>query len=149
MQLSQKCQYALRALLELRLRRGQGPVPIAQIADAQAIPARFLEQILAELKQAGFVESRRGVQGGYLLAAEASGITIGAVIRLVDGPFDPVKCLSGGEECRLAGEGTCAFFDLWRRARDAFSEVFDSTTIEDIAHDYEANRIQHVPDYTI
>lgn len=132
MNLSQKCQYALRGLFELARRVGQGPVPIAAIAQAQAIPGRFLELILAELKQTGYVESRRGARGGYMLSRDPGEVTVGEVIRFVDGPLNPVKCLGAGgsRECPLYGD--CAFLGLWERASRAVADVYDSTTLKEL-----------------
>jgi Rrf2 family protein len=112
MNLSQKCQYAMRALFELARRQQQGPVRIGQIAGAQAIPVRFLEVILNELKHAGYVESRRGVQGGYMLAVPAGALTVGEVIRFVDGPQTPVRCLEEGAGADCPLYGGCAFAGL-------------------------------------
>jgi len=131
MNLSQKCQYALRSLLELARRAGQGPVSVGEIASAQAIPPRFLELILGELKHAGFVESRRGIQGGYMLAVSPASLSVGDVIRLVDGPIAPVKCVGGREtDCPLYGN--CAFLSLWERATTAVEDVYDSTNFQDL-----------------
>ena len=85
MNLSQKCQYAVRAVLELARRYGQGPVAISQIAASQAIPQRFLENILNEIKPTGLIASRRGIQGGYQLAKDPAEVTVGEIIRLIDG----------------------------------------------------------------
>jgi Rrf2 family protein len=147
MSVSQKCQYALRALFELALRRGAGPVKIAEIAEAQEIPVRFLEVILSELKGGGFVQSRRGAAGGYQLARPPRRITVGELIRFVDGPVGPVECLDREGPGGCAFEGDCAFLGLWRRAHDALSEVYDETTIEDLVE--ESRRRKHVPSYSI
>ncbi len=147
MNLSQKCQYALRGLFELARKAGQGPVPISEIAQAQAIPNRFLELILAELKQAGYVESRRGVHGGYMLARDPGEVTVGEVIRFVDGPLNPVKCLGegGSRECPLYGR--CAFLGLWERASRAVADVYDSTTLKELVD--ENHSASETPDYCI
>ncbi len=147
MNLSQKCQYAIRALFELVKREGQGPVRIGQIAEAQAIPPRFLEVILNELKHAGYVESRRGVQGGYMLAVPGGTLTVGEVIRFVDGAQAPVRCLgeAGGADCPLYG--SCAFSDLWQRAAEAVAQVYDNTTLRDLVEQERAAR--GVPAYCI
>ena len=132
MNVSQKCQYALRAVFELSRRPAQGPVRTSEIAESQAIPTKFLELILRELKQGGFVESRRGKQGGYLLVGRPDRVTVGEIIRFVDGPVAPVRCVggSGRADCPLY-EG-CAFMGMWSRARDAVNEVFDNTTFQDL-----------------
>ena len=149
MNLSQKCQYALRGLFELSKRAGQGPVVIGEIAEAQAIPPRFLELILKELKQTGWVESYRGVRGGYALAIPARSLSIGDVIRFVEGPLSPVKCIAGatGRPCRLRGQ--CAFMGLWERAQRAVSEVYDSTTFQDLVDEEMASAAAYVPSYCI
>ena len=92
--ISQKAKYALRALLSLAKADGACPVQISDIAREQAIPKKFLEQILLEMKKERLVESRRGKQGGYLLARPAADITFGEVLRLIDGPLAPLPCLS-------------------------------------------------------
>lgn len=149
MNVSQKCQYALRAVFELASRAGQGPAKIAEIADTQAIPVRFLETILAELKRAGFVESRRGVQGGYLLAGAPNDLTTGQIIQFVDGPLSPVKCVTEGdvEKCPLYGK--CAFLDLWTRARDAVTEVYDSVTFQDLIDNDRIANASYASNYNI
>jgi Rrf2 family transcriptional regulator, cysteine metabolism repressor len=130
--LSQKCQYAVRAVLELSKRYGQGPISAAEIAASQAVPQRFLEIILNELKPTGLIESRRGVQGGFYLATPPGQITVGKIIRLVDGPLDPVRCteVQGGKDCPLLGH--CALVDLWRQAREAVEAVYDAVTFQDL-----------------
>ena len=89
MQVSQKCKYTLRALFELAKRQGDGPVSAAEIATAQALPPRFLELILHSLTKSGEVKSRRGIRGGYVLAVSPTAITVGDVVRLVDGSAAP------------------------------------------------------------
>lgn len=148
MSVSQKCQYALRAVFELAKRHGEGPVRSGEIADVQAIPPRFLELILGELRRAGFVESRRGVQGGYMLSVLPSLLAVGEIIRLVDGPLSPVKCIAGdGAGCPLFG--SCAFMGLWERARDAVSDVYDNTTFENLVNEEQVKSGEYVTNYCI
>jgi len=131
MNVSQKCQYAIRAVLELAKCKGKGPTAIGEIASRQAIPPRFLEIILNELKQAGFVESRRGVQGGYLLVGGPGDISVGQIIKFVDGPLDPVKCIAEkGTPCPL--KVGCSLIELWKRAKDAVENVYDSCSFQDL-----------------
>jgi Rrf2 family protein len=130
MRLSRKSQYALRAVHELALRGDQEPSRIADIAEAQGIPHRFLEAILNQLRQGGLVESRRGPGGGYLLAIPPEDLTVGQVIRCVEGPLGPVECVAEDASCP-AGR-SCAFRTMWQRARDAMLGVFDTTTLADI-----------------
>jgi Rrf2 family protein len=121
--------------MELSKLYGRGPVRISEIADKQAIPPRFLENILNELKSSGLVESRRGAQGGYLMAKDPSDITIGRIIRLIDGPLDPVKCIgeSGALCCKL--KGGCALIALWDRAKAVLEEIYDNTTFADLVEE--------------
>jgi Rrf2 family cysteine metabolism transcriptional repressor len=135
--LSQKCQYALRAIYEITLREDDWPIKSGEIAEAQAIPPRFLENILAQLKQGGFVDSRRGKQGGYMLADPEREITVGEIIRFVQGPLVPVHCMTEGPgECPLFGD--CPFHSMWERARKAVVEVYDTTTIRDMISEHRA-----------
>lgn len=128
--ISQKCQYALRALYELARRSTDTPTSIGEIAAAQAIPPRFLELILNDLRQGKLVNSQRGVQGGYMLARSPSEITVGDVVRLVEGPIEPVKCISGGDDCPFRNK--CPFMDMWLQGGQAMQSVFDSTTLQDL-----------------
>jgi len=135
--LSQKCQYALRAVYEIALREDDWPIKSGEIAEAQAIPPRFLENILAQLKQGGFVDSKRGKQGGYMLADTDREITVGEIIRFVQGPLVPVHCMiDGPAQCVLHGE--CPFHPMWERARQAMIEVYDTTTIRDLIREHQS-----------
>ncbi len=132
MQISQKCQYTLRALFELAKRRGDGPVNAAEIAKAQAIPPRFLELILNGLKNSGEVDSRRGINGGYILAISPDAISVGDIVRSVDGSSSPVRCAEERGEGHCALKGRCAFTGLWERAQQAIEQVYDATTLQDL-----------------
>lgn len=148
--LSQKCQYSLRAVFDLAANYGKGPIKIAQIAQRQAIPVRFLEVILSQLKQAGFVSSQRGPEGGYVLAQEPRDITVGDVIRFVEGPVGPVGCVAGQkaqEDCPLAGD--CVFLPMWEKVREAMTGVYDSTTFADLVEQDRERAREHVPSYVI
>ena len=135
MNLSQKCQYALRALFELAKCRDNGPVASRQIAEAQSIPPNFLELILKELRQVGWVDSTRGPNGGYALAVRPHKLSVGDVIRFIEGPLAPVKCMAG-QVGHCAMEDRCAFGGLWERAEAALSEVYDKTTFQDIVTEH-------------
>jgi len=149
MSVSQKCQYALRGVFELAKRHGEGPTSIREIARAQAIPSKFLELILTELRKGGFVESRRGVHGGYFLAGWPRAVSVGEIIRFIDGPVGPVQCIgrAKGGGCPLYGE--CAFTDMWAKARDAVSEVYDATTFQDLIDAQAAAADRYVASYCI
>ena len=146
MDISQKCQYGLRAVLELSLRIGQGPVKTGDIAKLQAIPLKFLEVILVELKHGGFVESRRGVNGGYLLVGKPSELTAGQIITFIDGPIMSVDCVDGGASSDCPQKNRCVFLDMWLQARDAVGRVYNGTTFQDLVEKYQ-NHLS--PDYCI
>ncbi len=149
MSVSRKCQYALRAIFELAKRHDQMPMRIADIAKAQAIPPKFLELILGQLRQGGFVASRRGRGGGYLLVAQPGDIPVGRIIRFIDGPMAPVACLADGNEADCPLRANCAFMAMWIKARDAVAAVYDETTFQDLL-DAEANdRKGRAGEYTI
>ena len=124
MNISVKGEYALQAIFDLAAQNSCEPIKIAEIAQRQKIPQKFLELILAGLKQAGFVESRRGAEGGYLLARAADSITVGEVLRFVEGPQS-----SKGRPRRKAGT---PFTDMWQQVDRAVSEVVDKTTFADL-----------------
>lgn len=149
MSVSQKCQYALRAMLELAKRHGRWPTTISEIARAQAIPAKFLQLILGELKHGGFVESRRGRAGGYLLVGRPTDVAVGKVMRFVDGPVAPVKCVAGDQEADCPLRPNCAFMGMWSDARDAVARVYDGTTLQDLVVAEAVARTQYVPSYCI
>ena len=131
MPVSRKCQYAVRAVFELAKRYGEGPVKIQQIATAQVIPLQFLEGILSELKQAGFLASLRGKRGGYSLSRHPSEITFGEVVRFVEGPLNPVDCVSEGTAaCPLAA--ACVFLPVWQEAEAAVAAIYDGITYQEL-----------------
>lgn len=136
--LSQKCQYALRAMYEITLRENDWPIKSSEIARAQAIPARFLENILAQLKQGGFIESKRGREGGYMLADPEREITVGEIIRFIQGPLVPVHCMIEGAagNCEFASD--CPFHSMWERARDAVLEIYDNTTLRSLIREHQS-----------
>ena len=149
MVVSQKCQYAVRAVFELSKRHGAGPVRIADVAEAQAIPVRFLEVILNQLKQGGFVLSQRGARGGYVLARPPEELTVGDIIRFIEGPLGPVECAMGGSRTACPLHDDCVFLPMWEKVRDAISGVYDETTFQSLV-EQDARRGQvYVPAYQI
>jgi Rrf2 family protein len=127
-----KNQYALRAIFELAKHRGKGPKKISEIAHAQAIPLRFLEVILGQLKGTGWVESKRGFYGGYLLKCSPRDITVGDILRFMQGnshQMDCVACVSK-RDCPFNGE--CAFAAIWNKVNEAMFKIYDETTIQNL-----------------
>ena len=132
MPISQRTQYAVRAVFELAKRIGAGATKISEIAEAQAIPQRFLENILSHLKGGGFVESARGKEGGYLLAREPKELTVGEILRFSEGSFSPVECTVRGKKDSCPMYGHCPFRSLWHKAELALEQVYDGTTFEEL-----------------
>ena len=124
MNISVKGEYALQAIFDLASRESGEPVKIANIAQRQKIPQKFLELILAGLKQGGFVELRRGAEGGYLLARPAESITVGEVLRFVEG--------AGEGKGRNRTKPDTPFSDMWQRVDSAVSGILDKTTFADL-----------------
>lgn len=149
MSVSSKCYYAIRAIYALAEHETGAPMKIAEIADREHIPPRFLEVILGQLKGGGFVRSRRGAEGGYLLGRPAEEITVGQVMRYVDGPIAPVDCVSQTRPKVCDLQGSCHFFDFWGRVRAAISDVVDRTTFADLVRENRQRRRGHVGDWTI
>jgi Rrf2 family transcriptional regulator, cysteine metabolism repressor len=133
---SQKCQYAIRAVFELARRHGQGPVKISAIAEEQAIPLRFLQVILNQLRRGGIVESRRGAEGGYYLSRQPDRVTVGEIVEFIEGPLMPVACQTSSKAiggCLL--HRNCVFIGMWERAAKAMSDVYDGTNFRDLVED--------------
>lgn len=127
-----KNQYALRAILELAKHKGKGPKKISEIAEAQAIPLRFLEVILSQLKGSGLVESKRGFYGGYLLTRSPEKISVGDILRFMDKPLSEDHCVACVSKTNCPFSGNCAFAPMWNRVNDAIFDIYDHTTIEDL-----------------
>ena len=131
MNISVKSAYALHAIFDLATQPSDQPVKIADIARRQHIPQKFLELILASLKHGGFVESRRGAEGGYRLARPASEIKIGHVVRVLDGPLAPIPCASRTQyqRCEDCDEATCQVRHMMLEVRQAIAEVLDNRSL--------------------
>lgn len=148
MRVSAKGEYAIKALLDLALRDKEGLQPIQEIAARQGIPQRYLEQVLLQLKRAGLLESRRGSAGGYRLGRPSDQVTVGAVLRAVEGSLvgtEPAR--RGARQTR--GEFTGDLSDLWRDIGEAVSAVVDRVTLEDLRRRAEERRATARPMYHI
>ncbi|MGD0336783.1 MAG: Rrf2 family transcriptional regulator [Candidatus Omnitrophota bacterium] len=138
MRITYRGDYALKAMLGLTIHYGE-IVTIHDLASAADIPLKFLEQVLLDLKRAGFVESRRGKVGGYMLARHPSRIKIGEVIRFVDGPVEPIDCLSKNYNgCKDIYR--CAFRKIWQEVGKVTAGIVDSVTFQDIARETKHKR---------
>ena len=150
MLVTQKCQYALRALFDLARLEGQGPIKIVDIAQRQAIPPRFLENIMNQLKQGGFVESRRGKEGGFLLARPAKQLAVGEVIRFLQGPISPIASETGGRKGPSSvPPGDSDFAPMWEKAENALNEVYDSITLGHLLEEAQRREEENIPMFVI
>ena len=132
MRISTKGDYATRALQDLALHYDQGPIAIEKIASRQGLPVRYLEQLLLTLKRAGFLLSKRGVNGGYTLAKPPARITLGDILRTVDGPIESIYCLGDPPRHECAQENDCVLRDVWSEVSQAVAAIVDHTTLQDL-----------------
>jgi len=139
--ISVKGEYALNALLDLALHNDGRPVKIAAIARRQRIPQKFLELILAGLKQGGFVISRRGADGGYMLARPADQITVGEVLRFVEGPR--------AAKTAAKRKADSAFASMWKDVDAAVSRILDNTTFGQLAREWREKQAAYIPNWEI
>ncbi|MBN1142646.1 MAG: Rrf2 family transcriptional regulator [Deltaproteobacteria bacterium] len=133
MRISYKGDYALKAVLHLANRYEDGEVvPINEIAAANDIPRKFLEQIMLILKGAGLVDSRRGIGGGFFLKRPPAEIRLGEVVRLIEGDIEPIACAKTPPEPCCAEIGSCAFREIWAEVAAATAAIVDGVTFADI-----------------
>ena len=133
--LSKKAKYALKALLYLTKNKDQGLVLISDIASGERIPRKFLEAILVDLKTQQILHSTRGKNGGYALAKDPAQVSVGNIIRMVDGPLAAVPCVSHlyyrkCDEC--LDEATCEIHLIMKKVRDATAAILDTTYLTDL-----------------
>jgi len=136
MKLSKRGEYGLKAIIDLASQ--DEPTAVSQIKDIaarQQIPVKFLEQILLTLKNAGLLRSRAGVGGGYYLAKAPAEITLGQVVRTLDGPLAPISCVSqmAYERCVCDDESTCGLRLAMLDVRNAIADILDKTTLADVS----------------
>lgn len=136
MKLSKRGEYALRSMINLGIaaKVGRSLVRVAELAKAEDLPVKFLEQVMQQLREAGFVESMRGKHGGYRLAKPAGGILIGQIVRLIDGPLAPIGCVSqtAYEPCNCPDEVHCGLRMLMLDVRNAIAAILDRYTLADV-----------------
>ena len=133
--ISKRTQYGLKAVLALGKRYAQGPVLISTLAQEESIPLKFLETILLDLKSQGLLESKIGRKGGYRLSRPPSAVTIGTIVRTLEGPLAPLPCASetAFKPCYDCSDiDNCGIRIIMRQVRDAISKVLDATTLEDL-----------------
>ena len=147
MRISYKGDYALKAILELSIRYGHSStVSINEIASSGDMPESFLEQILLTLKKGGFVKSKRGVKGGFSLAKHPREITVGDVIRFIEGPIEPISCVEENYKgCKDVKN--CLLRDVWKEVGRAVSLVIDTVNFEELSVRYKERALHLKPYY--
>jgi len=133
MKVSSRAHYGLRAMTELAKAYQHGPLSLTEIADVERIPLPYLEQLIAPLRRAGLVEGTRGVHGGYRLLRSPAAISVGEIVRVLDGPIVLVDCIA---EDYVAGacsrESSCLSKGIWGRVKESIEHVLNSTTLGDL-----------------
>jgi Rrf2 family protein len=145
MRLSKKGEYAVRALVEIGFESHQRPdslIQISTVAKRTNIPEKFLEQILLALRNGGVLKSKRGVEGGYSLAKTPKDITLGEVIRLLDGPLAPIPCVSktAYERCSCPDEESCGLRIAMQQVRDSIAGILDGYTLARVIQEVQKHR---------
>ncbi|MBP3941294.1 MAG: Rrf2 family transcriptional regulator [Christensenellaceae bacterium] len=128
MKLSTKGRYGLRAIIDLAMNGQDGPVPISSIASRQSLSESYLEQLMAKLKKAGLVTSIRGAQGGYFLAKSSDEISVGDILRALEGDINPVDCVALTQDGKLKCKNSslCVSKYVWKRINDSITETVDA-----------------------
>jgi Rrf2 family cysteine metabolism transcriptional repressor len=147
MKLSTKGRYGARAMLDLALHYTEegGPISLGAIAQRQGISEEYLEQIFSTLRKAGLVESVRGAQGGYRPGRAPEKITVGDILRALEGSLSPVDCADDSKNPGCERYDECVMRDVWRKMRDSINSAVDSITLADLVAQYEA--LGHKGDY--
>ncbi|WDL98060.1 RrF2 family transcriptional regulator [Alicyclobacillus sp. ALC3] len=138
MKVSQKTEYGVRAMVALALSELDQPVPLSSVARSEGIPEQFLDQIVAKLRRAGFVKSVRGVNGGYMLTRAPEDISIGALVRALEGSLSPFGCVSevNNSPTEFCGKaGACHTRPVWLRVMDAITQTLDAISLADVMRD--------------
>ena len=140
MKLSTKGRYGVAAMYDLALHYGQGPISLRNVAQRQGISEHYLEQLMGTLRKAGFVKSVRGAQGGYTLTKDPSQITVGDIIKIMEGPISLVDCLlpDAAEHDYCHRVGICVTRGVWAKVRDSINSVLDSISLADLCREEKA-----------
>jgi len=147
MKLSTRGHYGLKAMYDLALHYGEGPIPISEIAQRQLISEPYLEQLFSALRKAGLIKSVRGAQGGYLLNRLPEEITVGEIVRVLEGPIAPVECVSENVKEACDQADACISRVVWSKVRDALNKVMDSITLRDMVEEASRNQSRNLMYY--
>ncbi|PKM51724.1 MAG: Rrf2 family transcriptional regulator [Firmicutes bacterium HGW-Firmicutes-7] len=137
MKLSTKGRYGLRAMIDLAINAKDSQISIKNISERQNISENYLEQIIAILKKNGFVKSCRGAQGGYSLNVETVNISVGDILRALEGDLNPVDCITVNDEVQCSESELCVTKYVWKRISDSINDVVDNITLEDLVQEQE------------
>lgn len=137
MRLSTRGRYGLKAMFDLAIHYGDGPIPLKTIAERQGLSDHYLEQLIATLRKAGLVKSVRGAQGGYMLSTAPKNITVGDIIRTLEGPLAPADCVIEEDPVSCEKASYCVTKVVWEKIRDSINDVIDSITLGNMLEDYE------------
>jgi len=149
MKISFKGDYALKTILDLSISYNKGLSQIKDIAKRQDIPLKYLEQIVSQLRSAGYLITHRGSKGGIGLAKAPAKITLGEIVRLMEGPTSPISCVSTTAGTKCAFEKVCVFRDVWMDVKNRINEVVDNTTFADMAKKAKEISFAGQDDYSI
>jgi Rrf2 family cysteine metabolism transcriptional repressor len=138
MMFSTKAEYGVRVMVELARRAGDSPVPLGEIAEQDGLPLAYLEHLVARLRRAGLVESRRGARGGYLLARPPAEISMAEIVEALEGAIAPIECISEGADGEVVctresdADHVCPTKLLWTRVRFSIVQTLQETTLADL-----------------
>lgn len=133
MRLSTRGQYGVRALVQLAANYDNGAMSLREVSRNESISYQYLEQIFLDLKREGLVRSLRGARGGFVLARRPEEITVGDVIRILEGPIGPVDCVKEEDGMNCDRSKVCVSRNVWEKLRDRMTEVLDEFTLEDLS----------------
>lgn len=143
MRFTAKTEYAVRAIIEIALAENNKPAQVREIATKQAIPERFLEQVMSALKKANLLESIRGAQGGYRLSRPVEKITLADIIQAIEGPMKVMECLNEEHEDNKCDHArACGVRDVWKDVQSVLLEALDSITLEKLLSKHQAHALK-------
>lgn len=149
MKITYKGDYSLKVVLELACSYPDQLIHIEEISRKQEIPRKFLEQILLNLKRGGFLVSKKGAKGGYALARAPREITLGEIIRFIEGSVYPISCIDCDSPTPCSVLSSCVFAPVWRDVGDSISKIIDSINFETLKEDYLVKMNGYIPDFQI
>ena len=138
MKISTKGRYGLRMMIDIAMNQNEGPVSVRDIARRQSLSDKYLEQIITQANKAGLLKSIRGAGGGYQLSRPAKDISVGEILRVMEGSLSPVECVRerGEEPAPFQNAGECATYELWRDIKTAVDQLIDNRSLQDMIDNY-------------